>query len=91
MIHKPTKDRVLVTDEREQLSDTIVIPEASKERAWAATVIRVGPKNKDVKPGDKVIVGKFGGNELDEDGKKLRLLYADDILAVFEQPTEQVA
>ena len=38
----------------------------------------------DVKPGDKVIYGKFGGNEIKVDGEDYLLMRADDIYAVVE-------
>ena len=38
----------------------------------------------DVKPGDHVIYGKFGGNEVKVDGEDYLLLRADDIYAVIE-------
>ena len=38
----------------------------------------------DVKPGDKVIYGKFGGNEVKIDGEDYLLMRADDIYAIVE-------
>ena len=38
----------------------------------------------EVKPGDKVYYGKFGGNELKIDGEDFLLLRAEDIFAVIE-------
>ncbi len=38
----------------------------------------------DVKPGDKVIYGKFGGNEIKIDGEDYLLMRVDDIYAIVE-------
>ncbi len=39
----------------------------------------------DVKAGDEVFYGKFGGNEVKVDGEDFLLLRADDIYAIIEE------
>jgi chaperonin GroES len=38
----------------------------------------------EVKPGDKIIYGKFAGTELEIGGRKFNLIHADDVLAILE-------
>ena len=92
---KPLHDRIVVKPiEAEELSaGGIVIPDNAKEKPQQGEVLAVGPGRRDdkgeripmdVKVGDVVIYGKFGGNEVKVDGEKYLLMRADDIYAVVE-------
>jgi len=72
---KPLNDRVLVLriGEEEKTTGGIIIPDTAKEKPQEGKVIAVGPGKVndegkkialDVKAGDKVLFGKYSGNEI---------------------------
>lgn len=92
---KPLGDRVLVKPEAaEQKTATgLYIASNAQEKPQRGEVIAVGAGKlndkgeriaMDVKVGDTVIYGKFGGNEIKVDGEDYLLMRADDIYAVVE-------
>lgn len=92
---KPLNDRVLVlrTGEEEKTAGGIIIPDTAKEKPQEGKVIAAGPgkvndkgeKIKlDVKAGDKVLFGKYAGNEIRIDGVEHLIMREDDILAIIE-------
>ena len=86
---KPLGDRVLVkpAPKEEKTSSGLYIASAAQELPQRGEVLAVGNGNRialDVKVGDQVFYGKFGGTEVKVDGEELLLLRADDILAVLE-------
>ena len=94
---RPLHDRVIVDrlDEGEQKSGGIIIPDSAKEKPQQGTVVAVGQgrvaKNGtrvplDVKPGDRVLFGKYSGQEIRLNGKDLFIMKEDDVLAVIDSP-----
>lgn len=92
---KPLNDRVLVlrTGEEEKTVGGIIIPDTAKEKPQEGKVIGVGPGkisdkgeriNLDVKAGDKVLFGKYAGNDIQIDGVEHLIMREDDILAIIE-------
>ena len=92
---KPLNDRVLVlrTDEEEKTAGGLIIPDTAKEKPQEGKVIAVGPGKQnedgkrmplDVKPNDRVLFGKYAGNEITIDGVEHLIMREDDILAVLE-------
>ena len=92
---KPLGDRVLVkpAPKEEKTSSGLHIASAAQELPQRGEVLAVGTGKLDqngnrialdVKVGDQVFYGKFGGTEVKVDGEELLLLRADDILAVLE-------
>ena len=92
---KPLGDRVLVkpAPKEEKTSSCLYIASAAQELPQRGEVLAVGTGKLDqngnrialdVKVGDQVFYGKFGGTEVKVDGEELLLLRADDILAVLE-------
>ena len=85
---KPMADNVLLqqTQAEETTSFGIILASNSKEKPEVYEVVAVGPGTKDVTmtvaAGDKVVVGKFSGNEIKLDGKEYKFVKQDDILAV---------
>ena len=51
---------------------------------WSGIVAAVGPEVSNVKPGDKVLFGKYSGTEVKIDGEELLVMREDDIMAVIE-------
>jgi len=92
---RPLHDRILVEalEEAEEKKGGIIIPDSAKERPQQGTVIAVG-KGKtledgktiapDVKPGDRILFGKYAGSEVTVDDKEYLILREDEILAIVE-------
>ena len=92
---KPLGDRVLVKPDaaEQKTASGLYIASNAQEKPQRGTVIAVGEGKRDdsgnripvdVKAGDIVIYGKFGGNEIKIDGEEYLLMRADDIYAVVE-------
>ena len=91
---RPLHDRIIVErlEEGEQLIGGIIIPDSAKEKPQQGTVIAVGDgkiiKDKrvplDVKAGDRILFGKYSGQEIRLDGKDVFIMKEDDVLAVIE-------
>jgi chaperonin GroES len=93
---KPLNDRVLVLriEEEEKTSGGIVIPDTAKEKPMQGKIIAVGPGKVDekgkpipmvVKKNDRVLFGKYAGNEIKIDGVEHLIMREDDILAIVEK------
>ena len=94
---RPVGDRVLVqaveeTPEKGRKGG-IIIPDTAKEKPMESIVIAVGPGKLgedgkklflEIKKGDRVLVNKYGGTEIQLDGKDYKIFNNDDILAVIE-------
>ena len=89
----PLADRVVVKalDDGEQMCGGLYIPDTAKEKPQQGAIVAVGPgrfeKDKrvpmDVKVGDKVLYGKYSGNEVTIDGEQLLIIRESDVLAVI--------
>ncbi len=86
---KPINDRVVVQPAaaEEKTKGGIIIPDTAKEKPQRGKVIAVGP-GKDgnamtVKKGDKVLYGKYSGQELNYEGKDYLIMREDDILVIL--------
>jgi len=87
----PLHDRVLVKriEEKETVKGGIIIPDSAKEKPQEGEVIAVGAGKRekgeliplDVKPGDRVLFGKYGGTEIKLDGEEYLILREEEILA----------
>jgi chaperonin GroES len=91
---RPLRDRVLVRrlEEAEQNVGGIIIPDTAKEKPQQAEVVAVGSgrllENGDrvplsVKPGDKVLLGKWSGTDVKIDGEEYLILKEDEILGIL--------
>ena len=76
------------TEQEETTASGIILSTATKEKSVVSEVVAVGPGTKDepmtVKAGDKVVVGKYAGQELKLDGQEYSIVKLADILAVVE-------
>jgi chaperonin GroES len=88
----PLSDRVLVKalEEQEAMVGGIIIPDTAKEKPQQGEVVAVGPGRRkktgerippEIKAGDKILYGKYSGNEITVDGTKYLILHEDEILA----------
>ena len=91
---QPLNDRVIVKRKEAEVTTTsgIIIPDTAKEKPQEGEVIAVGKGRKkddgtvlplDVKAGDRVLFGKYSGNEIKVDGEELIMMREDDILAII--------
>ena len=93
---KPLADRVLVKalEKEEEKKGGIIIPDTAKEKPQEGKVIAVGRgkvsdngtvQAPEVKVGDKVLYGKYSGNEITtKDGEELLIMREEDILAIIK-------
>ena len=86
---KPLGERVVIepAPAEEKTSAGIIIPDTAKEKPQQGTVVAVPQEDKDnnvkVKPGDRVLYGKYAGTEITIDGKDYLIMNESDILAVI--------
>lgn len=91
----PLGDRILIKrlEEVEQVSGGIIIPDTAKEKPQEAEVVAVGPGRRgeegdlialDLEPGQRVLIGKYSGNEIEVDGEEFVILSEDDVLGILE-------
>lgn len=92
---RPLQDRVVIRrmEEEEKSAGGIVLPGSAKEKPSEGEVIAVGPGKRqengdfvalDVKIGDKVLFGKYAGNEVKIDNQDLVVMREDDLMGVIE-------
>ncbi len=91
----PLHDRVLVRrlEEKEVVKGGIIIPDTAKEKPQEGEVIAVGSGRRekgeliplDVKPGDRILFGKYSGNDIKIDDEEYLILKEDEILAKIGQ------
>ena len=95
MKFRPLHDRVVVRriEQEEKTAGGIIIPDTVQEKPMEGEIIAVGPgaRNEkgevvplDVKVGDRVLFGKWSGNEVKIDGKDLLIMKESDIMGVIE-------
>ena len=92
---RPLHDRIIGQriDEGEQKIGGIIIPDTAKEKPQQGKVIAAG-KGKikddgkvvpmDVKKGDLILFGKYGGQEIKLDGQEYLIMREEEVLAVIE-------
>jgi len=93
---RPLHDRVIVRrmEEERTTAGGIVIPDSATEKPVQGEVVAVGNGKSldsgevralDVKKGDRVLFGKYAGNEVKIDGEELLVLREEDIMGVIEK------
>jgi len=91
---RPLQDRILVqrVEEEEKTKGGIIIPDTAKEKPIEGKVVavgagRVGDDGKkiplEVKKGDRILFGKYGGTEVKIEGKEYLIMREDDILGII--------
>ena len=92
---RPLHDRIIVTriEEGEQKVGGIIIPDTAKEKPQQGEIVSVGPGGRDeagklipidVKPGDRVLFGKWSGTEVKLDGVEYLIMKESDIMGVLD-------
>jgi chaperonin GroES len=95
---RPLHDRVIIQrlDEGEQQVGGIIIPDSAKEKPQQGKVIAAG-KGKlskegtliplDVKAGDRILFGKYSGQEIKIEGEDYLIMREEDVLGIIEGGT----
>jgi chaperonin GroES len=92
---RPLHDRVIVSriDEGEQRVGGIIVPDSAKEKPMQGKVIAAGNGKYredgervplDVKAGDRILFGKYSGQEIKVEGEDVLILREDEVLAVID-------
>ena len=92
---RPLHDRILVkrVEEKETVKGGIIIPDTAKEKPQEGEIVAVGNGKKtddgkvialDVKVGDRILFGKYSGNDIKIEGQEYLILREDEILGVLE-------
>ena len=95
MKFRPLHDRVLVRrlEEDDRTSGGIIIPDTAKEKPMQGEVLSVGSGARgedgklqalDVKPGDRILFGKWSGTEVKMEGEELLIMKESDIMGIIE-------
>ena len=93
---KPLDDRVVVQPHKaeEKTTGGIVLPETAKEKPLMGKVIAIGEGKlldngkrgeMSVKKNDVVLYGKYGGSDIEIDGKEYKILRESEILGIIEK------
>jgi chaperonin GroES len=96
MTLRPLQDRVLIrrVDPETKTSGGIFIPDLAQEKPTEGEVVSVGAGTRDtsgalhpldVRPGDRVLFGKWSGNEIKLNGEDLMIMKESDIMGIVEQ------
>lgn len=92
---RPLYDRIIVKrlEEQKHTASGIVIPDTAKEKPEQGEVIAVGGGRLlddgttlplQVKPGEKILFGKYAGQTVKIDGDEYLVLKEEDVLGVIE-------
>jgi chaperonin GroES len=92
---RPLHDRILVKrmEEQEVRRGGIIIPDTAKEKPQEGKVVAVGNGKVqddgkrvplDVKAGDKILFGKYSGNEVKIEDEEYLIIREEDVLAILE-------
>jgi len=102
---RPLYDRIVVKriEEQEQKVGGLFIPDSAKEKPQEGEVVAVGKGKRteegkliplDVKAGDRILFGKYSGNEIKINGEEFMIMREDEVLGILEgaaKPASKVA
>ncbi len=92
---RPLQDRILVkrVEEESTTKGGIIIPDTAKEKPAEGEVVAVGIGKMgedgkrialEIKKGDKILFGKYGGTEVKIEGEEYLIMREEDVLGVIE-------
>ena len=95
MRFRPLHDRVVIRRVEHEGKSTggIIIPDTAQEKPMEGEIVAVGPgaRNEtgkvvplDVKPGDRILFGKWSGSEIKLDGEDLLIMGESDVMGVID-------
>lgn len=93
---RPLDDRVVVEplEAEEKTAGGILLPDTAKEKPQRGKIVAVGPGRTledgkkqalTVAVGDEVLYGRYAGNEIEINGKELKIMRESDLLAKVEK------
>ncbi len=91
---RPLHDRVVVkrVEEGETMQGGLYIPDSAKEKPQQGEVVATGKGKRsddgklnalDVQVGDRILFGKYSGNDIKLDGNEYLIMREDEILGVL--------
>ena len=97
MKFRPLHDRIVVErlDAEAKSAGGIIIPDTAQEKPSQGKVVAVGPGGRDeagklipidLKPGDRVLFGKWSGTEVKIDSVDYLIMKESDIMGVIDEP-----
>jgi len=92
---RPLYDRIVVrrVEEKETMQGGLYIPDSAKEKPQEGEVVSVGKGKRledgkviplDVKAGDRILFGKYSGNDIKIDGEEYLIMREDEVLGILE-------
>ncbi len=91
---KPLADNILVEREPEEMMTAggLHIPDMASERPNRGKILAVGSGHRtdkgtiplDVKPGDRIMFGKYAGHEIEFEGVQYLMMREEDVIAIME-------
>ena len=93
---RPLYDRIVVKrieDDTEKTAGGLFIPDSAKEKPQQGEVVAVGQGKRnedgkliplDVKVGDRILFGKYSGNDIKLDGDEYMIMREDEVLGVLD-------
>lgn len=99
---RPLYDRIIVkrVEQQRTTASGIVIPDSAAEKPEQGEVLAVGSgrvlqdgsvRSLQIKPGDRVLFGKYAGQTVKVDGEELLVMREEDVLGVIEENTADKA
>src|SRR4051794_621257 len=99
---RPLYDRIVVkrVETTEQMQGGLYIPDTAKEKPQEGEVVAVGKGKRledgkviplDVKVGDRILFGKYSGNDIKIDGQELLIMREDEILGILEGSSQKAS
>ena len=93
---RPLYDRIVVKriEEKEQMQGGLYIPDTAKEKPQEGEVVAVGKGKRledgkvvalDVQVGDRILFGKYSGNDIKLDGEEYMIMREDEILGILDR------
>jgi chaperonin GroES len=92
---RPLYDRIVVKriENEETMQGGLYIPDSAKEKPQEGEVVAVGKGKRledgkvvalDVKPGDRILFGKYSGSDIKIDGEEYLIMREDEVLGILE-------
>src|SRR5438132_13058947 len=92
---RPLYDRIVVkrVEEKEQMQGGLYIPDTAKEKPQEGEVVAVGKGKRlengttvplDVQAGDRILFGKYSGNDIKLDGEEYLIMREDEVLGILD-------
>src|ERR1700674_2613245 len=92
---RPLYDRIVVKriEQKETMQGGLYIPDSAKEKPQEGEVVAVGKGKRledgkvvplDVQPGDRILFGKYSGNDIKLDNEEYMIMREDEVLGILD-------